>query len=459
MLSQKRSQRKKYSRNKRYIDANKQWDKNEKYIMRKCINYLQRHLNRYPILDEETIEFLCWTLGDVREKLGEYIFYCLNEKLQDLFKSRLTESGISYTGYSNIIGEMLERVSPHTIKDIMGKIIDILKERYDFFNYSGSSETEKTISRIKKLFNLTDNEIKLCTFLFIIESIEPAENYFAHHLDCKTYMGRRYLCNALDISKNDLIEIFSSTLVTTELIENISFMGVSLSSDFEDLFHNFSTRDLIKKYYSKVAKTELPLSRHFVPVEQTEHILSLLVKKSNTSSHILFYGAPGTGKTSYAHGLVKKLGLPSYEIAQNSENTSKGRRAAITITLNITNRGNGSILIVDEADNILNTQYSWFMRGETQDKGYLNHLMEKPGVRIIWICNNIDSIEGSVLRRFAFSLHFKQFNRQQRISLFENIIRQNRVKRFFSFEDIDTLARRYDINAGSIDLSIKKTLE
>lgn len=125
----------------------------------------------------------------------------------------------------------------------------------------------------------------------------------------------------------------------------------------------------------------------------------------------------------------------------------------------MTNRGKGSILIVDEADNILNTQYSWFMRGKTQDKGYLNHLLEETGVRIIWSCNTIANIEDSVLRRFAYSLSFKPFNKRQRVSLFENIIRQNRMKRYFSSEDIEALALRYDVNAGVIALSVKKAIE
>ena len=73
----------------------------------------------------------------------------------------------------------------------------------------------------------------------------------------------------------------------------------------------------------------------------------------------------------------------------------------------MTNFDQGSIVLVDEADNLLNTQSSWFMRGETQDKGWLNQLLDEPGTRMIWITNRIDSIEDSVLRRFAFSLPFQ----------------------------------------------------
>lgn len=127
--------------------------------------------------------------------------------------------------------------------------------------------------------------------------------------------------------------------------------------------------------------------------------------------------------------------------------------------LNMTNHGAGSLIVVDEADNILNTQFSFFSRGETQDKGWLNRILEEPGARVIWITNSIDNIEESVLRRFAFSLYFKPFNRKQRVQIWESVLRVNGVKRYFSEPDISDLARQYRVSAGVIDLAIKKTKE
>jgi AAA+ superfamily predicted ATPase len=125
----------------------------------------------------------------------------------------------------------------------------------------------------------------------------------------------------------------------------------------------------------------------------------------------------------------------------------------------MTNAGRGSLIIADEADNLLNTEFSYFMRGETQDKGWLNELLEKPGTRMIWITNSIGGIEDSVLRRFAFSLHFKSFSRRQRVQLWENIIKENRVERFFSSKSIDAFARNYKVSAGVVDLAVKKSME
>jgi SpoVK/Ycf46/Vps4 family AAA+-type ATPase len=180
-----------------------------------------------------------------------------------------------------------------------------------------------------------------------------------------------------------------------------------------------------------------------------------LEEKSDLPKHILIYGPPGTGKTSFAHALACKIKAPAYEIAWEDENQSKQRRAALTSCLKMTNSGSGSIIIVDEADNILNTMGSWFMRGETQDKGWLNRIMEEPVTRVIWITNSIAMIEESVLRRFAFSLHFKPFNRRQRVQLWKNILKRNRVNAMVNEGCIEKLARKYKVTAGVIDMAVK----
>jgi len=122
----------------------------------------------------------------------------------------------------------------------------------------------------------------------------------------------------------------------------------------------------------------------------------------------------------------------------------------------MTNSGPGSLIVVDEADNLLNTRFSWFMRGGTQDKGWMNELLETPGLRMIWITNQIEDIEPSVLRRFAYSLHFRPFNKRQRIQLWENILKKNKAKRFLSQPEIENFAGTYRVSAGAADLAVRK---
>lgn len=225
------------------------------------------------------------------------------------------------------------------------------------------------------------------------------------------------------------------------------------------LFINPSSKCIGEKYFRLARCTEVPLDYHFVPAGQRAQAGRLLEVKPESSTHLLLYGPPGSGKTSFALGITACAGIPVHEILRNDDNSACQRRAAIVACLNLTNIGDGAIIIVDEADNLLNTDHAWQMRGEIHDKGWLNQLLETPGARIVWIVNQIDSIDSSVMRRFAFSIQFKPFNRRQRCLLWERLLSKHSLKRYFKASEIKNLAARHLVSAGAVDLALQKAAE
>ena len=334
----------------------------------------------------------------------------------------------------------------------------LLTLKIEELQYRDKSELEKNMDVIGEMFDLTEQERRFCTFLFIVSNYEPVEGYFVNHLECQQFSGSRYLCNILNISKSALNDILTGKL------ERIGLFGADrydlrMEDDFRPLFENPSSQLISKNFFVPLNQKGIPLEHHFVGEEKIEHTLALLREKSKSSTHILLYGPPGTGKTSFAAGIARETDLSPYGIVRGEDNTTLNRRAAILACINMTNSGHGSLIVVDEADNLLNTRYSWFMRGETQDKGWMNELLETPGLTMIWITNRIEDIEPSVLRRFAFSLHFRPFNKRQRVQLWENILKKNKVKRLLNPPEIENLAGTYRISAGTADLAVKKAGE
>ena len=256
------------------------------------------------------------------------------------------------------------------------------------------------------MFDLTEQERRFCTFLFIVSNYDPVEAYLVNHLECNKFSGSRYLCNLLNISKSALNNILTGKLEKIGLFEMDRF-DLRLEDDFRPLFENPSSGIISKNFFVPLNHQSIPLGHHFVGEKKIVHTLALLREKPKSSTHILLYGPPRTGKTSFAAGIARGTDLAPYGIVQGESNTTRNRRAAIMACINMTNSGQGSLIVVDEADNLLNTRFSWFMRGETQDKGWMNELLETPGLRMIWITNQIEDIEPSVLRRFSFSLHFR----------------------------------------------------
>jgi len=433
-------------------------DKNELFMAKKCMEYLQNHLNRYRYFNKETLEFFSWVFGPEMKRVGELLIDQIQDKHREKFEEELFESEIDLDDWENLITRMFRKIKPRNAKKTHQQILKLIGSLNSKIRYRGKSEIEKNMAVLKSMFNLTNHEVDFCVFLLVLYSHEAAEIFFVNHLESNKLIKKHYLANVLGFSKKELTEVLNGTLKKISLFEMDKY-GLKLEDDFIQLLQNTSDQTFSKNFYFKIPSNRIPFDYYFIKKEEKNHILNLLRKKPETSTHILFYGSPGTGKTSFAHSLANYLEGPAYEIVRGDDNTTQKRRAAIVACNNITNGKNGSLVIVDEADNLLNTQASWFMRGETQDKGWLNELLEKPGIRMIWITNSINGIEGSVLRRFAFSLHFQPFNRRQRIQLWNNILRKNKCKKLFNGKEIENFAKKYPVNAGIIDLAVKKSLE
>lgn len=427
-------------------------DKNERFILRHCAIYLDRLLAAYSLIDSETITMLAYVLGPEINGIEKAL-----KKGMSLIECE--ELGLDMDDdTSDAIYKILRHAGKKAQREFIAISRSAIATRDKALAYAGKSETEKKLDTLEKMFGLNNEEKTLAMFIYINTVWHQAESYFVDHLSCQGIFGRRYLKTILQMNDLELNRILSGTLARIGYFE-MDRHSFTLSEDYLFFFQKPVSDLLKKKDFARFSAKTIPLENHLVEPAVTDNILNLLKTKQKSANHILLYGPPGTGKTSYALGLVQKLGIPAYEILQEEFNHARNRRASIIACMNMTNAGDGSLIVVDEADNLLKTQNSWFSRGETQDKGWLNQLLEESGTRMIWITNSIDEIEGSVLRRFAFSIHFRAFSRQQRIGLWESVLTRHRVIKQFSNEEIIKLAISYPVSAAIINMAVSKALE
>jgi SpoVK/Ycf46/Vps4 family AAA+-type ATPase len=455
-------------------------DKNDRFVRWKCSQYLERVLNHCQMINKELLTLLSWILGEDFREIGDYILDKNNVSESDAFQEGGTNSNDERDNPSGRLFSQFEETHADSFgdtDDYVNAVLRITQKssqniRYGIYLYIKAlltqertrhknccgSEIEKNIYRVKKMFNLTEPETEFIIFLFINDNWTIAYDYFFGHLQCHKFPGRKSLRSALQVGHKQLDDVLTGTLARLEIFQDDSFSW-SLEANFSKLFQSPGNNNFAKSFYIPISKDSVPLEHYFIKKEHKEHLFKILQRKPETSTHVLLYGPPGTGKTSFAYGIARHLKVPAYEVIRGGGDKTETRRAAIIACLNMTNKGDGSLIIVDEADNLLNTENSWFSRGETQDKAWLNKLLEESGTRMIWITNRIRDIDDSVIRRFCFSLHFKPFNRIQRVRLWESLLKRNKAKRMLGEAEICNLAQRYKVNAGVINLAVKKARE
>jgi SpoVK/Ycf46/Vps4 family AAA+-type ATPase len=433
--------------------------RNGRFVRARCAAYLRRALHKLRRIDEETLAFLAWLLGPDIGKVGRHLATLLAEPQKAELLAGLEECLTDPEEYSRILLRHLGR--SHTLEvKLMAFIQQTLEKVRSSAAPGHGPDLERNMNEIKSMFRLTDGEAELCILLFLASGWRPVEEFFDDHLQCFSLPGRPLLAAILQVSPGALKRMFRGTLPRLGILGFYANKGkILLDDDYVGFFED-PARARPGNFFTPIASEEVPLDCHLVDQAKKEHVLSMFrVKPKAASAHLLLYGPPGTGKTSFARGIAASLTIPAYEITRGDGNTAQERRTAIRACLNMTNSGDGSIVLVDEADNVLNTRHSWLARGETQDKGWLNELLEEPGVRMIWVTNDISDVENSVLRRFAFSMEFKPFSRRQRMQLWEMILRKNKASRHFAQDEVAELADRFKVSAGAIDLAVKKARE
>jgi len=430
-------------------------DKNERFVLRNSIVYLSYLLDHNTISDRNIFEVLSWVLGNKFKKLEKNLFNTISPKEREELKFDFKDSTNTDKSVT-LIHKILYKSCKKRIIEFLHFTREVLSLRYKSLDYRGSSDTENKISKLAKMFNLSEQEIKFCTFLFITTAWKNAGDYFGSHLKCNSISGRRYLKTALQMTDMEINKVLSGTLIKSGFCE-IKKTGFSATEDFEEYFLKPSAEESAIQYFSKINLKSIALAKHHIDQNKTNHILKLLSIKKKSPTHILFHGASGSGKTSYALSLAKLLGAHAYEITPD-ENTIR-HRAAIMACLNTIKDNKRSLIIVDKADKILKTKESWYTRHEVQDKKWLNQLLEEKGNTIIWITNNIEEIDSSAIQRFSFSLHFKPLNKKQRTGVWESVLCRHRVKKYYNENELKELSNSYPVNAAVIDTSIKKALD
>ncbi|MBE6366890.1 MAG: AAA family ATPase [Lentisphaerae bacterium] len=230
-------------------------------------------------------------------------------------------------------------------------------------------------------------------------------------------------------------------------------------------FLNGVTDEPLNNSYFRLCKEEvLPWDFYGELANKHGEMIRNLLQSSATSANILLYGAPGTGKTSFARTLAQQLGKKCFQIAQDTRERDRStctpdfRFAALQICDKQVDPAN-SLIIVDEADEMLRGNsglggmpfFFGGMESVSGDKGMLNDVLDNIKTPTVWITNTpAEALDESSRRRFDYSIRFDPLNAIQRKNIWQNNITKMQMESLIDENTAAFFAERYNVNAGII---------
>ena len=421
-------------------------DPNERFLLRIIAGYL---LKVEDLINTKALELCSWLLGRETIPLPEKFSDCLR-KIKFGEWAGKTRKNTPQEIEPDDLSRVISRSREITAKDIAilsSHLRQLLEECAQSLKSHTKSDLEKNLDQFGRLLNMADHEKRLLLFCYIINTIKQADSYFNDHLDLLRVTRRNLLAHIIGVKTSEVGEFFQGRFKRMGIFQSHRYRGQMLSDDYLQLLENPNNENMSDTLFKKFKGPALPMNEHLVDQKAVSFMLELLKNPGDHPVQILLYGPPGTGKTSLAYSLLMEAGLPAYSITQDVANQNSSRRVAIEACLNLIGDHGKGVILVDEADHLLNPG---FIANDKNDKAWLNMLLEKPRARMIWIVNHWHHIETSTLRRFTYSLHFHDQNLPQRVKLWERLLVKNQVQNLLTGEEIKNLAEQYEINVAGI---------
>ena len=333
------------------------------------------------------------------------------------------------------------------IKVIKNEIQPLLKEKYK--NCKKNTVTDRRLGSLKKIFRLNEVDCAILSYLYCTSYSRQLEHLVDHLELGKKVIFFINLGKILGFHRNEIQKALKGNLTKCKLIDMDE--RDSAPEWIEDYLSNLN-KTLNEEFFIRFKGTALDLDAHLIDKPEAEVLRDLV--SQNKPANFLFYGEPGTGKTEMAKSLASCFKKDLLVINNRKNVKSDELKTALIATTNIVDPKT-SLILVDEADDLLNSSRPFFFTGEKGQKSWIHDFMDQNKHKIIWVTNRSEYIEASTMRRFAFSLKFKPFNLRKKMQVFNYCLKKYGYQDLFSEDELIKICRRYTINAGGISDALK----
>ncbi|MBQ6925102.1 MAG: ATP-binding protein [Kiritimatiellae bacterium] len=339
---------------------------------------------------------------------------------------------------------------------VAGKIAEIFQRGLS--KDSEPDPVEQRVRELQRVLKLSDTEREIMLFAYLKREC---------NLDCPRRVDNAekpvFYAMALDVSHGEILKAMdaSGKLRKYEVLDDDWDFNFRAYSGF---LCGAADEAIERHFYRKMEGEALPWDFYGSLAATDGEILRKLLNARKGRLNILLYGAPGTGKTSFARTLAAETGYTPYEIRQGDEEgrnmNSKSRLAGIQIC-NDQIDPSDSMMVIDEADGLLRGNSSMFAilfggSSASTEKGIVNSLLDDIKVPAIWISNAPAwQMDESVRRRFDYSVCFEKLNTAQREAIWRNCIAKFELGDLIHDDAVPELASKYIVSAGGISMVLE----
>jgi transitional endoplasmic reticulum ATPase len=406
---------------------------------RKVLSYY-RQLFQSKLLYQKSDEML---------KMASEIFgeAFLMDLMGKTFPSLVSEAG------SRTLHGLIDRMPVCGIVDLLrSQVLPIVDARLKVISQIKKTDIEERLERLKTTFNLTDADIDIVTFQYLMGACGLADTYLNREGVAdfsQLNVFQRHGDVLLKMKKGTIAAILKKeTLQNADIIEFNIHHSISLevTSWVSTYLSGIVGIDIREQFFTTQNECALPLSSFALPQDDMMVLDTLL--SSRGRANVLIYGKPGTGKTSMVQSLAKAYQKTLYTVRVPESDDVKDHRNAIYATVNVADQSD-SIILVDEADDLLNACESFFFKSKVS-KSWINQCIENHSHKIIWITNRTEQIDPSTMRRFSFCVEFKKFDRDRRLKILMGEMRKRGLEKYFTDTELRNICETYDVNADGI---------